>query len=414
MQLLLTTEGRVFSAFIIFGLINNILYVVILSAAIDLVGSATPKGVVLLADIFPSLIIKILAPLIIHHFPYRLRLWTLLALSIPGMLLISFNSGSKANVIVGICMASASSGIGEISFLLLTHYYSRVLSIGGFSAGTGGAGLAGSFLFLLFTNIFKLSARQALLFFAIAPFCHLLAYYFILPPPTTDFEPPSTNDGPIYSADGRIEDANDIIPLETNFKGAVSHIYETMQRIRPLLQPYMVPLCSVYIFEYVINQGISPTLLFPLGDLPDWLFKEYRDIYVFYGFLYQIGVFISRSSTIFGVRIRHLYMMSYLQFLNVILCLIQSVYGRPFFNLWHLSILFFYEGLLGGLLYVNTFMLVSEQVSQSSREFAMGCVGISDSFGIMVAGCLSLWLEPALCEHQISLGKDWCRSGQSI
>jgi hypothetical protein len=36
------------------GLINNILYVMILSAAQDLVGKNTPKGVVLLADILPS------------------------------------------------------------------------------------------------------------------------------------------------------------------------------------------------------------------------------------------------------------------------------------------------------------------------------------------------------------------------
>lgn len=57
-----TDAQRIFITFLVFGLVNNILYVVILSAAIDLVGSATPKGVVLLADIMPSLLIKALAP----------------------------------------------------------------------------------------------------------------------------------------------------------------------------------------------------------------------------------------------------------------------------------------------------------------------------------------------------------------
>lgn len=36
--------------------------------------------------------------------------------------------------------------------------------------------------------------------------------------------------------------------------------------------------------EYIINQGISPTLLFPLDEMP---FDRYRDAYVTYGTLYQ-------------------------------------------------------------------------------------------------------------------------------
>ena len=47
MQVIISDERRIFLSFLLFGLINNILYVVILSAAIDLVGSSTPKAVVL-------------------------------------------------------------------------------------------------------------------------------------------------------------------------------------------------------------------------------------------------------------------------------------------------------------------------------------------------------------------------------
>lgn len=388
------------------------MYVVILSAAIDLVGSATPKGVVLLADILPSLIVKAIAPLVIHQFAYHVRLWTLVALSVPGMLLISFSNESKPVVILGICMASASSGIGEVSFLLLTHYYSRNLSIGGFSTGTGAAGIVGSFLFLLFTNVFQLSASNSLLVFSIAPFCHVAAYYLILPRLNTTYERISMDEDLLSSSTmERNVVVNTIFKLESRFGRIASHFWITCQRASPLVRPYMVPLCSVYIFEYVINQGISPTLLFPLTQLPSWLFKEYRDIYVFYGFLYQVGVFLSRSSTMFGIRIRQLYLLTFLQLMNVVITLTQSIYSFPFSSIWALSILFLYEGLLGGFLYVNTFMSVSEQVLEDSREFAMGCVGISDSFGIMVAGCISLWLEPALCDYQVDHGESWCRVG---
>lgn len=411
MTLHLTTKRRVFISFLAFGLVNNILYVVILSAAIDLVGSATPKGVVLLADIFPALVVKLLAPLVIHQFAYSHRLIALVVLSIPGMLLISFTSSNTSAIISGICMASASSGIGEVSFLLLTHYYPRNMAIGGFSAGTGAAGIAGSFLFLLFTNILHIPAKKALVIFSILPFCHLIAYFYLLPQSTTEYVAIPSNDDSIDMNEDRTPNSNGVDSTPFTTDRVTSHIVTTFRKMLPLVFPYMVPLCSVYICEYVINQGISPTLLFSLDDLPEWLFKDYRDIYVFYGFLYQVGVFISRSSTLFGFRCRQLYMLTLLQFVNVILTIFQALFDRPFFRLWQMSLLFLYEGLLGGLLYVNTFMLVSEQVSQSSREFAMGCVGISDSFGIMVAGCVSLWLEPVLCKHQVGNGRDWCLKG---
>lgn len=45
-------------------LIDLVLYVIILSAALDLVGAETPKGVVALFNIFPALLAKVGWPLI--------------------------------------------------------------------------------------------------------------------------------------------------------------------------------------------------------------------------------------------------------------------------------------------------------------------------------------------------------------
>ena len=90
------------------------------------------------------------------------------------------------------------------------------------------------------------------------------------------------------------------------------------------------------------------------------------------------GSYVSRSSISFGIRIKRLYLLSVLQFANVVITVYQSVHDKPFSSVWLLLALIFYEGLLGGFLYVNTFMSVSEEVSKSKREFSMGCVGISD------------------------------------
>lgn len=401
-----------FASFFIFGVLNNILYVVILSAAIDLVGLETPKATVLLADIAPSFTIKVMAPFVVGLVSYRVRILMLVGLSSVGMLIVSLTGADLINAkIMGICMASLSSGLGEVTFLQLTHFYQREYSIAGFSSGTGGAGLLGSFVFMLLTNLLGMEVWVVLLLFAILPFGFLVAFYMMLPNAGGSDEPAYEALGSLEEQDGPSVNAT-FLPIQTSL--LKDHLTNTLRNIFPLVRPYMLPLCLVYVSEYVINQGISPTLLFPLDELPHWIFSSYRDIYVVYGFLYQLGVFISRSSISFGIRIKHLYVLSFLQFLNVIITLYQSLYDSPFSKIWLLLLLIFYEGLLGGFLYVNTFMSVSEEVAKSKREFSMGCVGISDTFGILVAGCINWWLETHLCNLQVDRGRDWCLTGGSV
>src|SRR5690625_2873219 len=119
------------------GLINNVLYVIILSAAQDLVGSL-PKGIVLLADVVPSFFVKLIAPYFIHRVPYRVRVLVFIALSAAGMLMVALTPPSRSVAVkmVGVVLASLSSGGGELSFLGLSHYYGHV-SLVGWGSGTG-------------------------------------------------------------------------------------------------------------------------------------------------------------------------------------------------------------------------------------------------------------------------------------
>lgn len=415
---MISTHRRIFVSFLIFGLVNNVIYVVILSAAVDIVGYLLPKAIVLLADIMPSLSVKILAPFFVHRIPYGQRVWILVSLSSIGMILVSIAPYDHTLLkLVGVSMASLSSGLGEVSFLQLTHFYDEIKSIGGFSMGTGGAGVMGSLCYLIMTNIVGLDSRVALMAFAILPFGFPMIYYLVLPSPAFELEEdPSVIRSSCSISSLSIEgdyptEAPTIGYWRPVWSNIANHVQETTLSIRPLIKPFMIPLCSVYAFEYLINQGISPTLLFPLDDLPRWLFGTYRDIYVVYGFVYQSGVFVSRSSLTFGFIFPRLYVLSGLQLLNVILALSQALNDYPFGSIYPVILLIFYEGLLGGLSYVNTFLGVSQNVKHDKRELSMACVGISDSFGIMIAGFLSLWLEKSLCAQQVSRGQDWCELG---
>lgn len=166
----------------------------------------------------------------------------------------------------------------------------------------------------------------------------------------------------------------------------------------------MVPLLLVFIAEYVINQGVSPTLLFPLYATP---FKNFRAFYPAYNAIYQVGAFISRSSTPF-LRLHNLYLLSLLQVLNLVLLTLHSMFNFiP--SVYLVFLVIFWEGLLGGLVYVNTFAEISDRVPKEDREFSLGATTVSDSAGICIAGFLSMPWEVLLCRWQMIHGREYCR-----
>ncbi|KAI1434018.1 Batten's disease protein Cln3 [Xylaria sp. CBS 124048] len=421
-------------AFWLFGLINNVLYVIILSAAQDLVGSNVPKGLVLLADILPSFSAKLIAPYFIHRVPYSIRIISFACLSAAGMLMIALTppDQSVAVKMVGVMLASLASGGGELSFLGLTHYYGH-MSLAAWGSGTGGAGLIGAGLYVLLTDWLGFSVKNSLLASAFLPVVMVISFFVILPkkalgdasasqgygllrgldePETeaeteTETEPRDIDDMPAVHVTSSLlvpEPSAPSAVLSPRDGDVWSGFMTNLRRAKSLFFPYMLPLLLVYLAEYTINQGVAPTLLFPLESSP---FSELRDFYPMYGFLYQLGVFVSRSSIAF-IRIRHVYLLSLLQMGNLALLTMQSLLNFiP--NVYIVFIITFWEGLLGGGVYVNTFAEIMEHVPFSDREFSLGATSVSDSAGICIAGFASMAMEVWLCNYQVQHGRDWCK-----
>ncbi|KAG6244508.1 battenin CLN3 protein [Claviceps purpurea] len=428
-SLLRHPDTKVLTAFWLFGLINNVLYVIILSAAQDLVGSSIPKGIVLMADVLPSFVTKLVAPYFIHRVPYPVRVLVFIALSVMGMLLVALTPASQSVAVkmAGVVLASLSSGGGELSFLGLSHYYGHV-SLVGWGSGTGAAGLVGAGLYVVLTDWWGFSVRDSLLFSACLPVVMFVSFFFVLPRGPLqvmrqkDYE---TLPG-VEAQEDEVEEEGDdersqsvagsalLAPSSSTgnavFSGqrhlpvAPRSLESNLRRARALFVPYMAPLLLVYVAEYTINQGVSPTLLFPVESSP---FDELRAFYPFYGFLYQLGVFISRSSTPF-LRIRRLYVPSVLQVGNAALLILQSLF---FFmpSVYLVFAVIFWEGLLGGAVYVNCFAEIMEKIPEDEREFSLSATTVSDSAGICIAALVSILLEPGLCGYQVAHGRDWCR-----
>ncbi|KOS20275.1 Protein BTN1 [Escovopsis weberi] len=407
-------ESRVIIAFWLLGLINNVLYVIILSAAQDLVGTL-PKGLVLLADVGPSFIAKLILPYFIHHVPYHTRVCVFIALSTGGMLLIALTPASSRSVAVkmmGVVLASLSSGGGELSFLGLSHYYGQA-SLAGWASGTGAAGLVGAGLYVALTDWWGFTVSQSLLASAFLPVVMLVSFFFVLPqeplrrgaafkdyeaiadaddeggeedeneddyggggggggavpgaPADRGLQRRTASPGALFASEPSTLSA-DAVPALRRSNG----FRDNLRRARTLFVPYMVPLFLVYVAEYTINQGVSPTLLFPLASSP---FGDFREFYPFYGFLYQLGVFVSRSSRPL-VRIRRLYLPSLLQVGNLVLLTLHAMF---FFipSVYLVFVIVLWEGLLGGAVYVNSFAEIMENVPPEEREFSMGATTIA-------------------------------------
>lgn len=321
----------------------------------------------------------------------------------------------------GVVFASLTSGGGELSFLGLTHYYGQ-MSLAAWGSGTGAAGLAGAGLYALFTTWFGFSVKNSLLSSAFLPVIMLLSFFVILPRgplresenrkeyqtvPGVDFGQDEVEDLPTDNAASSLLAQGPSITT-TAFSGRdsdpMAKLSANLRRARSLFFPYMLPLLLVYVAEYTINQGVSPTLLFPLESSP---FTEFRAFYPMYGFLYQLGVFISRSSIAF-IRVRHLYLPSFLQVGNLVLLTLHALF---FFipSVYIVFFVIFWEGLLGGAVYVNTFAEIMENIPASEREFSLGATSVSDSAGICIAGFVGMSIEPWLCNYQVNQGRDWCK-----
>ena len=423
--------------FWIIGIVNNYTYVVILSAAYDLLDDSTipsnstmpsnstnlmcydaasgrecnavSTGVILLANIIPTLIVKTTLSWCLDYISYHIRVAVCIISNLASLLILA-TSYQIGLILLGVVFASIEAGLGEVTFLSLTAMYSKS-EVAAWSSGTGAAGIAGSLSYLILT--FFLSPRTAIFLMVVVPFIMGIAFWgFLFIPQLTllkkklpqiyrrkelertvseehlikddeDYDPDKGEDGLARPS----EDISFVNQKKTWKENITQFLVRTLF-IRKLLR-YMCPLFLVYVFEYMINQGLFELLYYKNACIDQNM--QYR----VYQFLYQFGVFVSRSSVIF-FRIKYLWLMSFLQAAIFVLFYLEAEFMFiPFILITFCVILF--EGLLGGATYANAFYRVRNEIESKRVEFSMGVVSIADSFGITLAAFLSIAIHNSIC-----------------
>jgi battenin len=417
-----------FRAFWMLGMLNNASYVIMIACAKNISEGGT--GLVFLANVVPSLCIKLSSPWWFDRVGYNTRMILATLCMVLSFLLIA-TSHSIGNhrykmewQLLGVALASAQCGLGESSLLALAGKRDSQLHLEQypesgtnnmdptepppkgqcltcFSSGTGIAGVFG-FFWKWFWNEWLGFSLSVTLWLAMS----LAISYISVYRGALWYDSHSEMMIPIVSTEEEVV-SHESQALQTCLEQeyeipAVTPIDELngWQRLTLVLSlwPYMVPLFVVYIAEYALQAGTWTAIGFPLQD------QEARDsFYEFSNWMYQAGVFVSRSSgTLFTAPMWVLWLMPALQSVNVIF--FSTVASHPDASwIYDPNVLYplcFYVGLLGGAVYISGYKRICADLPVAHREFSLSATSVAEGAGILVADILGLFIQS--CLYQVN------------
>jgi battenin len=165
-----------------------------------------------------------------------------------------------------------------------------------------------------------------------------------------------------------------------------------VQRFRLVLSlwPYTIPLFIVYAAEYMMQAGVWSAIGFPVESQ-----TARAQFYHYSNWMYQVGVFVSRSSgNLFSASLPILWLMPALQVINLVFFCMTSIHH--FVYSWWLLLPAFCAGLLGGGVYVQGFSRINMDMPLELREFAISSAGVADSLGILTADISALFIQSCI------------------
>eukprot|EP00092_Neocalanus_flemingeri_P032193 GFUD01034989.1.p1 GENE.GFUD01034989.1~~GFUD01034989.1.p1 ORF type:complete len:425 (-),score=70.86 GFUD01034989.1:138-1412(-) len=395
--------------FWLLGLFNNFAYVIMLSAAHDLLREEKSNptenlnlvtrnssrdcnelstGTILLADIIPAILIKSVAPFLAVNI--HMKVTTVTVLSALSFFIVSF-SQNNLTTYIGVICASLSSGLGEVTFLSYTSFFQENV-ISAWSSGTGGSGVIGAGSYAALTAL-GVSPQTTVLIMIIVPLGMGITFWGLLKPKENNLHNTNTTTDTVPLLDSEDQTSQEgEHHTETEEDTSQLTVIEKLKLVKSLLK-YMIPLGLVYFFEYLINQGLFELVYFPE------IFLNHSQQYRWYQLIYQVGVLISRSS-LGIIVIKKIYLMSVFQGVNMIIFTFQAIFWLlpNTSGIYFVFLFIFWEGLLGGAAYVNTFHRISQESKDREREFSLGISSVADSSAIGLAGIVALPLHNWICK----------------
>lgn len=408
---------------------------------------------VLLADIIPALIIQTLYPIALVKLSGHLKVCVAVALAAASFVTTGYSS-SFLPIMVGTCAASVAYGLGESTFLSSSVRYGPGALIG-WSVGTGFAGMVSASSYAVLRTILPIGHTMCMML--VLPLLMFVTYYLVLIPMDLNEQEISdilkkqdnckapatissigncdkisiksnnigtsvvvklTPNGQEKSFDADNSsidydklsvaklDARQAKDLEANGRLTSSSSknlielddFESFGFVAKLrfsfidLAPFFIPMATVYFSAYFINQGLTELFYFE-----DFSSLTKADQYRWLQVAYQLGSLLSRCSILF-FRFPHLWLMASLQPINLALVMAHSLRFIELPGFLCVVALVFYEGLITGFCYSNTYYNLREYIELKKQPLAISVVAVFNSVGVLMAALLALPTHNKLCD----------------
>ncbi|GBG31174.1 Protein BTN1 [Hondaea fermentalgiana] len=409
--------GGAAAAFWLLGLLNNSIFVVLNAGATLIVPGGV--GVIYLCNNLPNLVVTVSGPYWFHRVAYRRRVLLCGASFATGVSLVALAKPVWLRLL-GVMVGSFAQGLGEASMLARTSFYGRT-EITAWSSGTGFAGIFGYAWKALFVDLCGLTFNATLLLANVLPLAFVMVYFGVLYRTQTslqvvDDDVENDEAACFVETNGRLseacansylrmsdenDDSADCVqgttstPMLTTTTTPTADLADPSSfgerlRLFSSLWPFTVPLFVVYIAEYAMQSGTWAAMGFPVHD------KGARDkFYLYSNWLYQVGVFLSRSSGgLFRLSLRQLWVIPLLQFG----LLVFFIWDAVVHVWWNASVLILclLVGMFGGAIYVHAMLLMEQRLPSGAQEFAMASAAgaattgtaLANVLGIIIQGCL--------------------------
>ncbi|CAJ0953662.1 unnamed protein product, partial [Mesorhabditis belari] len=413
---------RTIFAFWILGICNNLPHIVMLSAAGDIIDKGhrhsqivqlsnstqnnetcpadrgtkhcdgkQSTGIILLADILPSVLAKIFVMFWAQKVSYQLRHFCVVSLQFAALLIVAF-ADSYFWAIFGVVLQSIAGGVGESTLVSYSSHFSHSTTVA-WTSGTGAVGILGSFLYASLTepHLANLSPKTAFLVMLIFPIAFAVAFWMILDHSKNIFH---------YCKKYIVVDASSHEPKPNSNENAKveqrpTTLWQKVCLIKPLLR-WLIPLMCIYLAEYMINQGFIQLVVF---DCSTGLHLSKTSQYRWFQFIYRTGSFISKSSLgLLDFPVWVLYLLPVLQIGNAIFFYFEALLAF----VPHILIAFviiFVAGLYGGSSLAKTLNHIHKTVPSDVREFSLAVACTSDAVGIVMAAFAAILFHNVICSQ---------------
>lgn len=371
----------IFFWFVIQGICTNSVFVIFNSVAKKI--DASSVALVYIANSGPVLFVKLFAPYWYDRIGYRSR-YLISAVLFSGSLVfvaISISPGATfSHALFGVALSSAAGGLSETSSLALATKIDKETLITAFSTGTGCAGVVGYLWTIIFIDFLGLESYVVLFLALLIP----ISLYFNF---TVNLEPLLLQAKKLHT------DEHDTLIASKSQESNKQISFKDKFAVFLYLRPYMLLLFLVYFAEYLMQSGVWASMGIPVTE------KKARDeFYLYSNFMYQIGVLCSRSSAVFfhlSFKVNTL-----IPFLQILLFLAFYTNATIWFIEDQNVLLFFcfVAGCFGGLVYVNTFILIAkdERINPDLKEFSVAAANMADTLGIISGDVIGLLIQACL------------------